>query len=315
MIISVSRRTDIPAFYSEWFFERIKEGYVYVENPFNDKQVSRIELIPQSVDCFVFWTKNPGPMIDRLDELKDFKYYFQVTITGYKSNVERNIKDKRVIIENFKKLSRKIGKEKVILRYDPIFLSDEYTIEYHITMFSKLCTLLKGYTERCVISFIDVYKKIEHNISELKIKEMTTNDINKIAAEFSKIAAANKIKIETCSEEYDLEKYGIEHGKCIDDNIIRKIIGCDINISKDNTQRKICGCVKSIDIGAYNTCTHNCLHCYANFNHEFVKKNRKRHDIKSPLLVGKINEDTKITYKNIKSIKCYGEKGEQMSLL
>lgn len=315
MIISVSRRTDIPAFYSEWFFKRIKEGFVYIENPFNEKQISRIELTPQNVDCFVFWTKNPGPMLSRLDELKDFKYYFQFTITGYKSNVEKNIKDKRAIIENFKKLSRKIGKEKVILRYDPIFLSEEYTIEYHITMFSKLCSLLKGYTERCVISFIDVYKKIEHNISELKVKTMTLEDIYIISEEFSKIAKANDIIIETCSEEYDLSKYGIQHGKCIDDKLIRKIIGSDINVSKDDTQREICGCVKSIDIGSYNTCNHDCVYCYANFNNEFVKENRKKHDISSPLLIGKVKDDAKITYRKTKSIKCYSEKGEQMSLL
>ncbi|BDU82897.1 DUF1848 domain-containing protein [Clostridium perfringens] len=310
MIISVSRRTDIPAFYSEWFFNRLKEGFVYVVNPMNLKQVSKIELTPETVDCFVFWTKNAKPMLNRLDELKDYNYYFQYTITGYQSDVEKGVLNKKEVINTFKELSKKIGKEKVILRYDPIFFSAKYSIEYHCEAFERLCAQLDGYTERCVISFIDLYKKTERNTKILDIIPMTMECIKEISKRFALIASKHNMSIETCSEAYDLSQYGIKKGKCIDDDIISDIIGYELNVKKDDTQRDVCGCVKSIDIGQYNTCKHHCLYCYANFNYNQVQSNSKMHDKNYPLLSGKVREDAKITVRNMKSIrgKKLGEK-------
>lgn len=310
MIISASRRTDIPAFYSEWFFNRLKEGFVYVVNPMNLKQVSKIELTPETVDCFVFWTKNAKPMLNRLDELKDYNYYFQYTITGYQSDVEKGVLNKKEVINTFKELSEKIGKEKVILRYDPIFFSEKYSIEYHCEAFERLCSQLNGYTERCVISFIDLYKKTERNTKILDIIPMTMECIKEVSKRFALIASKHNISIETCSEAYDLSQYGIKKGKCIDDDIISNIIGYELNVKKDDTQRDVCGCVKSIDIGQYNTCKHHCLYCYANFNYNQVQSNSKMHDKNYPLLVGKVREDAKITVRNMKSIrgKKLGEK-------
>ena len=315
MIVSVSRRTDIPAFYSEWFFNRLKEGFVYVQNPMNPKQVSNITLTPETVDCFVFWTKNAKPMLKHLDELEGYKYYFQFTITGYKSDVEKGVSNKTEIIKTFKTLSNKIGKERVILRYDPIFLSKEYTIDYHVRAFSKLCSQLDGYTNKCVISFIDLYKKTERNTKHLNIINMTMEDINLIADKFSKIAKEHNIKIETCSESYDLTAYGIGKGKCIDDNVISDVIGYEVNVKKDDTQRDVCGCVKSIDIGQYNTCRHHCLYCYANFNKIQVDENFKLHNKNYPLMVGKVREDAKITNRVMKSIKGKKLGIEQISML
>lgn len=303
MIVSVSRRTDIPAFYSEWFFNRLTEGYVYVLNPMNVKQVSKVILTPETVDCFVFWTKNAKPMLKRLDELKDYKYYFQYTITGYKRNVEKGIANKREVIETFKELSSKIGKERVILRYDPIFISEEYSIDYHCRAFKRLCKQLEGYTERCIISFIDLYRKTERNTKALNIIPMTIDDIKEMAKRFSIIAKEHHIEIETCSEGYDLLEFGIKKGKCIDDKVVSNIIGYEVNVKKDDTQRDVCGCVKSIDIGQYNTCRHHCLYCYANFNYTQVEENYKLHDKMYPLLVGKVREDAKITIRPMKSIK------------
>lgn len=315
MIISVSRRTDIPAFYSEWFFNRLKEGFTYVQNPMKPKQISKITLSPETVDCFVFWTKNAKPMLNRLDELKDYNYYFQFTITSYNNDVEKGIHNKSEIIRTFKELSEKIGKERVILRYDPIFLSEHYTIDYHVRAFNKLCSKLDGYTSRCVISFIDFYKKTERNTKSLNIVNMSIEDINQIADKFSKIAKDHNIKIETCSESYDLTAYGVEKGKCIDDRVISKIIGYEVNVKKDETQRDICGCVKSIDIGQYNTCKHHCLYCYANFNDKQVEENYKIHDKNYPLLVGKVREDAKITVRTMKSVKVKKLEIEQLSIL
>lgn len=315
MIVSVSRRTDIPAFYSEWFFNRIKEGFAYVQNPMNINQISKIELTPQTVDCFVFWTKNPEPMLERLDELKDFKFYFQFTITGYKNDVEKGIKDKKRIIEVFKELSNKIGKEKVILRYDPILLSKKYTIDYHIAAFKKLCKQLNGYTDKCVISFVDLYKKTERNTKNLGLTEMTQESMEEIGKMFSKIAQENNMIIETCSEAIDLQRYGIEKGKCIDDRLVSKILGCKVDVSKDKTQREVCGCVKSADIGQYNTCRHHCAYCYANFNYKTVENNTLLHDVQSPMLIGRPSVNAKITSRDMKSVKCARAEIKQLSLL
>lgn len=314
MIVSVSRRTDIPAFYSEWFFNRLKEGYVYVQNPFNTKQISKVDLTPKSVDCFVFWTKNADPMLSRLDELRDYNYYFQFTITGYSNDVEKGITDKKAIIESFKKLSNIIGKERVILRYDPILLSEKYTVDRHIILFERLCEQLSGYTEKCVISFVDLYKKIERNTRSLKLKPMTEKDMLTIAKEFSNIGKKYDIKLETCSEGIDLSQFGIKKGKCIDDELIEKILGCKVKVNKDKTQREVCGCVASIDIGQYNTCRHHCAYCYANFNYKTVENNSILHDVKSPMLIGVPSKDAKITTRDMKSV-CVKHEIEQLSLL
>ena len=312
MIVSVSRRTDIPAFYSDWFFNRLKEGFVYVINPMNSKQVSKVMLTPDKVDCFVFWTKNAGPMLERLDELKDYKYYFQFTITAYDKDMENGILDKKEVINNFKTLSNKIGKERVVLRYDPILLSEKYTIEYHCRAFEKLCRQLQGYTEKCIISFIDFYKKTERNTKELKLLSMTNIEIEKIAEKIAQIAKKYKLEVETCSEGINLSKYGIKKGKCIDDELISKIIGCEVNVKKDNTQREVCGCVKSVDIGQYNTCKHHCLYCYANFNYTQVEENYLQHVKEAPMLVGEMRDDAKITEREMKSIKVMQNKCEQI---
>lgn len=303
MIVSVSRRTDIPAFYSEWFFNRLKDGYVYVINPMNLKQISKIELTPEKVDCFIFWTKDATPMIDRLDELRDYDYYFQYTITSYGKDVENGILDKKKVIESFKTLSDRIGKEKVILRYDPILLSEKYSIEYHCKAFDKLCSQIKGYTDKCVISFVDLYKKTERNTKELNLVPMGIEQIKEISKELSSIASKYDILIETCSEGYDLTEFGINKGKCIDDTLVSKVIGYEIKVKKDDTQRDVCGCVKSVDIGQYNTCRHHCLYCYANFNYSQVEENYKLHNKDNPLLIGEVREDAKITVRDMKSIK------------
>ena len=160
MILSVSRRTDIPNYYSEWFYNRVKEGFLYVRNPMNAHQISEIKITPDVVDCIVFWTKNPSPMMKRLDEIKNYKYYFQFTLTGYGNDVEVNLPNKKTkMIPVFQELSEKIGREKVIWRYDPIFFSDRYTKEYHLKAFKSIAEALRGYTEKCVISFVDIYPK------------------------------------------------------------------------------------------------------------------------------------------------------------
>lgn len=307
MILSVSRRTDIPAFYAEWFMERLRQKYVLVRNPFNIHSISRIPLTPENVDAIVFWTKNSKPIHRYLDEIDElgYKYYFQYTITPYKKDLEEKVQDKKEIVETFKNLSEKIGSEKVILRYDPVILSDNYTIDFHKKAFTRLCDLLAAYTKKIIISFLDDYKKISKNIKNLNVKEISDEEMYLIAENFAETADKYNLKIESCAEQIDLEKFGINHGKCIDDELIEKITGYKIKAGKDG-QRLACGCIKCIDIGEYNTCIHNCLYCYANINKDTAYKNFKLHNKKSPLLTGSINEiKDKITDRNIKDIKSY----------
>lgn len=307
MILSVSRRTDIPAFYAEWFMERLRQKYVLVRNPFNAHNISRIPLSPENVDAIVFWTKNSKPIhkyLDEIDNLK-YKYYFQYTITPYKKDLEEEVQDKKEIVETFKNLSEKIGSEKVILRYDPVILSDNYTIDFHKKAFARLCDLLAPYTKKIVFSFLDDYKKISKNIKQLNIKEISAEEMYIMAEYFADTAKKYNLKIESCAEQIDLERFGINHGKCIDDELIEKITGYKLSVGRDN-QRNACGCIKCIDIGEYNTCMHKCLYCYANINKEAAFKNNKLHDNKSPLLIGYVDEiKDKITDRNIKDTKSY----------
>lgn len=303
MIISASRRTDIPAFYSDWFFNRIKEGYVLVRNPMNIHQVSKIKLSPDVVDCIVFWTKNPKPMLDKLDELKDYRYYFQFTLNSYSNDIEPNVPSKsEEIINTFKQLSDLIGRDRVIWRYDPIILSEKYTVQYHIKYFEKLSQILNGSFNKCVISFVDFYKKNARTLNESKINEPVKEEINLIAKAFSEISKKYDFEINTCTESIDLSSYGINHGKCIDDKLIEQLCGCRISANKDKNQRDICGCIESIDIGLYNTCMHKCKYCYANYSLKTVDDNYAKYNPNSPLLCSELLIEDKIIERNVKSL-------------
>lgn len=293
MVISVSRRTDIPAFYSEWFLNRIKAGYVDVINPFNSKQANRISLKNEDIDCFVFWTKNPRPLLDRINELNGFNYYFQYTINNYETDMEPNVPNHEELINTFIELSNRIGKEKVIWRYDPIILTNKYTKEWHIKSFDYIAQKLHNHTRKCVFSFVDLYAKTKRNTAGLNITELTEADMEYIACEFSKIAKKYNLELATCSEKIDLDKYGIMHNACIDGELIKELFHIEV-FNKKDAQREYCGCIKCNDIGAYNTCKHKCRYCYATFNNEVVAQNEKLHNPNSSLLIGELTEDIKL---------------------
>ena len=303
MILSVSRRTDIPAFYSEWFFNRLREGFIDVRNPMNIHQVSRVKITPDVVDCIVFWTKNPEAMLHRLDELRDYNYYFQLTLNPYDKKIESSVPIKGEIISAFKELSSKIGSNKVIWRYDPILITDTIDVNYHIKYFEELAKRLSGFTKRCVISFVDLYKKTIINTKQLSIREPSEGEILAIAEAFAEIAERYNMKIVTCSEKINLHDFGIEHGHCIDPKLIEQICGYRIDARKDKNQRKECACMESIDIGPYNTCCHGCAYCYANFNNNRVKVQSSKHITSSTLLTGELQNDDIIKERKVCSLK------------
>ena len=306
MILSVSRRTDIPNFYSEWFINRIKEGYLLVRNPMNAHQISRIDLSPAVIDCIVFWSKNPTYMLDKLDELKDYQYYFQITLTGYGHDIEPGLPDKKeVLIPTFKKLSEKVGKKRVIWRYDPILINDKYDKNYHYRAFETIAEELKGYTERVVISFVDLYAKTQRNTASLHIENTSNEEMTEIASKLAEIATEKHLVIESCAELIDLDSVGVRHGHCIDKNLIEEIIGCRLKGDKDKNQRPECGCFESVEVGTYNTCKNGCKYCYANFNNDRVISQSRLYDPESPILCGTVDEAAgdKITDRSMKSLK------------
>ena len=303
MILSVSRRTDIPAFYWEWFLNRVQAGFVDVRNPMNIHQVGRINIRPEVVDCIVFWTKNAGNIIPHLDKLKDYKFYFQYTINPYNKLIEENVPLKKDIIENFRSLSEIISPNRIIWRYDPILLTDLFDIKYHLRYFEELSKRLKGHTNRCVISFVDLYKKTTSNARELMMKEPTDKEMHLLAQNLSSIAKEYGMDIVSCSESIDLDFDGVKHGCCIDKNLIEEIVGYKIDVKKDKNQRKECGCVESVDIGAYNTCLHGCKYCYANFNNMKVQSLSKKHNLLSTLLVGELDNNDIVNERKVKLLK------------
>ncbi len=329
MIISASRRTDIPKYYSEWLVNRIKEGYVDVRNPMYASQVSRYSLSPEIVDGIVFWTKDPSPMLKRLDAFSEYSYYFQFSLTPYGKDIESNLPDKHELINTFKELSSRIGSDRVIWRYDPILLNGKYSIEYQIRAFGKIATELNGYTKKVTISFIDEYNFGGRSVyTSLQTVEIVVAQQNLLAEKISEFAHDNGMSVDTCAEKIDLQKYGIEHARCIDGRIFERLNGCKLSrlktryeeLAKDTAQRKECHCVDSIDIGWPNTCLNGCKYCYSTSSDVELEQNIKKYNPNSSLLCGEVDEkNDRLTDHRGSGDKCdrsfkFGTTAEQLFL-
>ena len=329
VIISASRSTDIPAFYAKWFFNRLAKGYCAWYNPFNQQ---KMYISFKNCKVVVFWTKNPKPILPYLHELDErgIHYYFQVTLNDYvKEGFEPNVSSVDDRVETFKKLSEKIGKERVIWRFDPLIITPNITPRDLLTRIWHVGNKLKGYTDKLVFSFVDVkaYRKVQNNL----VKEtmlFTKDDVENAEANHAQrmeiVQGLQKIRevwhekgwnveIATCAEDIDLESYGIEHNRCIDGELMKRIFAEDEELIyylhtlkwperdmfgqlppipekkknvKDVGQRKICGCMVSKDIGMYNTCRHFCVYCYANTSKESVMNNASKHNEDSESIIG-----------------------------
>ncbi|MCI5678143.1 MAG: DUF1848 domain-containing protein [Candidatus Faecisoma sp.] len=287
MVLNVSGRTDIVAFYSDWFIERYKEGYIDVRNPFYPKLISRIYF--KNVDLILFCTKNPIPILDKLKYI-DKPILFHVTLTPYKKDIEPNVLPKGIIIEAIKKLSKVIGIDNLTIRYDPIFISDKYNLDYHIKAFDKLCSLLNGYVNKIIVSFIDDYKNVRKNEKILNFREFTEKDYEIIGKNFSRIAKENSMTVQTCFENRNLVEYGFIKGECLSHELAYKLTGKKYKTWKARKGAN-CNCVEMVDIGVYNSCKHFCKYCYANYDEKQVNNNFNSHFKDSSLLVGRIEKD------------------------
>ena len=284
MIISASRRTDIPGFYSEWLLQRLKEGRVLVPNPWNPRRLGSIRLSPDHVDCIVFWTKNAAPMMEKLDAVDalGYRYYFSFTVTPYGPDVERHLPPKVRIMETFRRLSERLGPERVDWRFDPVVVDGGHSLQWHLDRFGEMCGRLSGFTGRCIVNFIKSYPHLAD-----RVREMETPLIRQTARGLAKIAAEYRLPLYNCTEKWNLRDLGIEFGACIDRGKIERLLGGAVRARKDPGQPKICRCLESVDIGMYNTCGHGCGYCYAVTGDEKLRRRMAEHDPASPMLTGR----------------------------
>lgn len=296
MIISASRRTDICAFYTRWFMNRVRAGYCCVPNPFNRRAVRFVSLDPEDVDAIVFWTRNARPLLPYLDELDryGYAYYFQYTINGYPRKIEPACPGLEPAIRTFRELSERVGPRRVIWRYDPILITPETPVEYHLDRVAAIASALEGCADRLVVSIVDPYRSAGRRLEAVfgsrvapylgQIEEAALGEL------FQGIACIARehgfAEVVSCAEAVELSAYGIEHGKCIDDELIERAFGVRVDGAKDKNQRPACGCVASIDIGMYDTCLYGCVYCYA--THEPVDRRAlmAAQDPHSPSLLG-----------------------------
>jgi DNA repair photolyase len=301
MIISASRRTDIPAFYSEWFMNRIHAGYCLVANPFNPRQISRVSLAPDDVDAIAFWSKNPAPLMPHLDELDAMghRYYFQYTLCGYSAELEPHVPPVEERIATFRELAHRLSPLRVIWRYDPIVVSDYTDVDFHKRTFERIASALEGMTTRVVISLVDYYGKVRRNLKPLEgagwqFAEYTgaETESRDLLRWMAAAAQEHGLKIQCCSETVNLADLGIRPGKCIDDGLLNEVWGVPLT-TKDPGQRSACLCAISKDIGANDTCLHGCRYCYATNSLAAAAARRRQHDPHSPILVGPAPPDEK----------------------
>lgn len=293
MILQTGMRTDIPAFYSDWFINRIREGYVLVRNPYNQSAVTKYRINPDVVDLIAFCTKNPAPMLEHMDILKSYGQYWFVTITPYGREIEPNVPDKKQVIDDFKILSKTVGIDSVGWRYDPIFISDKYSLDFHIDVFEKMAKELSEYTNTCIISFIDLYEKVLRSFPQVRM--VSREERLKIGETFAEIGRKYGITIKACAEGEKLKNYGIDCNGCLTKATYETALDARLNMPKIKGQRNECACFFGNDIGAYDTCRHFCRYCYANSDRKAVLNNLKLHNPESPFLIGGHRIGDKIT--------------------
>lgn len=301
MILSASRRTDIPGHYADWFLRRMRDGYALTRNPMNHAQLYRVPLTPDIVDAIVFWTKDPAPMLPYLSELDRYEipYLFQFTLTPYGRSLEPGLRDKSEICGTFRELSDRIGKGRVLWRYDPIILNETMDIAWQKERFSRYCDILASGTSRVTISFLDLYPKLHSPL----LREITQAEMCELAALFAEIAGQYGLPVYACSEAINLQPYGIKPSACIDREVIESLCGCPLRIPRDPGQRKYCGCAASVDIGAYDTCTNGCVYCYANHGSAAAARRKAQHDPASPLLFGGVQPGETIIPRKVQSFR------------
>lgn len=293
MIVSVSRRTDVPAFHFEWFMNRLRAGYALSRNPMCQKRVHRIPLTTSDVDLLCFITKNPSPCIPHLRKVMDMGYEmsFQITVNPYGRALEPNVPPLDDVIESFRDVSRMIGSDRTVWRYDPVVFGKGFDIRFHIEMFEYIASRLQGYTERCVFSFLGCYEKHEGLVMSGRLREVSGEERLSFLESIPRLASRHGIEMSNCCPDSDLSGYGVATRGCVDAQALKEW-GIPYDAGR-YAVRDNCRCVKMVDIGAYDTCSHDCIYCYAN-RMDHVRRSSRRYDPKSELLYGVVEPDDEI---------------------
>ena len=299
MILSVSQRCDIPAYFSEWFYNRIQAGFADVPTPFDPMLVHRVSITPKEVDLIVFMTKNPLPMLERLDELNAYNCHFQVTVTPYHHDIEVNVADKRKVLEAIRELSKRYGSKGVVVRYDPILLNTRYTKEFHFKAFERLCSQLSGVIDTVIYSFVDEYKNTRAHHKELQLEVITETMMFEISAQLAQIASRYGIHLQTCGEVFDGHALGIDKGSCISHQLLMKY-GITTHYPLAKTRGEGCDCLAYTDLGVYNCCAAGCRYCYANYDESQIMTHIKNHDPQSTMLIGTLTDQHRLVIKKQK---------------
>ena len=294
MIINTGGRTDTVQYYTEWLLNRFSEGYVLSRNPLFPNKVTRYELTPDQVDCVVFCSKNYKPILPQLHEITDkFHTYFHYTITAYGKDIEPGVPSIGESIETLIALSKQVGKERIAWRYDPVLLTERYTVETHLQTFEQMASVLAPYLDRCIFSFVEMYKKLAVNMPELI--PLTEQDKETLAEGLGAIAKKYGIYLQTCGTNGDYTRYGIHSSGCMTLEILGQANGIKFKSLKHKGMREGCHCIESRDIGAYDTCMNGCKYCYANKNPRKAFENYKLHNPKSALLLGELKPTDTVT--------------------
>lgn len=289
MIINTGGRTDTVQYYTEWLLNRFNEGYVFSRNPLFPNKVTRYELTPDKVDCVVFCSKNYRPILPKLHEITDrFNTYFHYTITAYGKDIEPGVPSIEESMQTLIELSKQVGKKRIAWRYDPVLLTEKYTVKTHLQSFEQMAEILAPYVDRCIFSFVEMYKKLENNMPELI--PLTEKDKTLLAENMGRIAAKNGLYIQTCGTNGDYSQYGIHSSGCMTLEILGNANSVVFKNLKHKGLRQGCHCIESRDIGAYDTCMNGCKYCYANKNPKKAFENYKYHNPASPLLLGSLKE-------------------------
>ncbi len=289
MILNTGGRTDTVQYYTEWLLRRFEEGYVLSRNPLFPNKVTRYELTPDKVDCVVFCSKDYKPILPRLHEITDrFHTYFHYTITAYGKEIEPGVPSVEESIRTLKELSAQVGRERIAWRYDPVLLTDTYTIEHHLETFEKMAEEIAPHIDRCIFSFVEMYRKLETNMPELIA--LTEEDKDTLARGLGEIADKHGIFLQTCGTNGDFSRYGIHASGCMTLDILGRANGITFKNLKHRGMREGCHCIESRDIGAYDTCLNGCKYCYANKSPKKARENFKFHDPASPLLMGHLKD-------------------------
>ncbi|OOF41682.1 hypothetical protein BKK47_00485 [Rodentibacter mrazii] len=301
MIINTGGRTDTVHYYSDWLLKRFEEGYVLVRNPLFPNKVSHYELTPDKVDCVVFCSKNYRPILKGLHNITDrFNTYFHYTITAYEKDIEPTAPKIEKSIETLQQLSAQVGKQRIAWRYDPVLLTEKYTVEYHLATFEKMAKAITPYVDRCIFSFVEMYKKLDANMPEIIL--LREKDKQRLAKGFGETVRRYGLYLQTCATEGDFSIYGIHASGCMTLDMLGRANDVAFKTLKHSGSRQHCGCIETRDIGAYDSCPTGCKYCYANKSPTKAREMHKLHDPNWPLLIGHLNTTDVVTHSNQKSL-------------